>query len=341
MAESSALLLVSFGGPEGPDDVMPFLRNVTSGRGVPDGRLAAVAEHYFHFDGRSPINDQNRALLAALRPALDAAGLEQPLYWGNRNWHPLLADVVRALAADGHHRVVAVATSAWSSWSGCRQYREDLARAAEDAGGAVEIVKIRPFHDHPGFIEAQADRVRVALREHPGGRATPRLLFVAHSIPTAMADASSYADQVASASRRVVHRLGHRIEHEVAWCSRSGSPATPWLEPDVNDVLAAWSEEDVRDVVLVPIGFVSDHMEVIWDLDVEAAETAREHGIALTRAGTVGTHPAFVDALVDRLRSAVTGRPSASLDEPVGQPSCEGHCCLANGDAGAPAVAAI
>ncbi|HEX9767192.1 MAG TPA: ferrochelatase [Nitriliruptorales bacterium] len=336
---SDALLLVSFGGPEGPEDVMPFLRNVTRGRNVPDERLAAVAEHYHHFGGRSPVNDQIRDLLARLGPALVDAGVELPVYWGNRNWHPLLADTLRQVADDGHRHVVALATSAWSSYSGCRQYREDLARAAADADVELSIVKIRPFHDHPGFVEAQVDRARSALTETEWS-GPPQLVFVAHSIPVAMAATSDYADQVEVAADRVVERLDTPLAHDLAWCSRSGPPSVPWLEPDVNDHLRALATEGVTNVLLVPVGFVSDHMEVAWDLDVEAAATAQQLGMQLVRAASVGTHPAFVDALVDLFSAAVAGQERRTLaDTPT--LSCDEMCCRLPDAADLPVVAAV
>lgn len=320
MSEPDALLLVSFGGPERPDDVLPFLRNVTRGRDVPDERLAAVAEHYHHFGGRSPINDQNRALVAALQDGLHEAGVHLPVYWGNRNWHPLLGNTMAQIADDGHRRVVALATSAWSSYSGCRQYREDLAQAAAGAKAQLSVCKLRPFHDLPGFIEAQADRVRSALMRLPPD-ASPRLVFVAHAIPTSMAEASDYVAQVTTASASVAERLGRRFDHDVVWSSRSGPPSVPWTEPDINDHLADLAGDGVDHVVVVPIGFVSDHMEVAWDLDVEAARKAADLDVRLVRAGTVGTHPAFIAGLVDLVIAAT---------DPAAEPpaTCGPNCCL-------------
>ncbi|MFC5379747.1 ferrochelatase [Aquipuribacter nitratireducens] len=314
-----ALLLLSFGGPEGPDDVMPFLENVTRGRGIPRERLEAVAEHYLHFGGRSPINDQNRALLAALRAELDARGVDLPLVWGNRNWEPYLTDTLREAHDGGARRVLAVVTSAYSSYSGCRQYREDiaasvLALAAE--GRAVAVDKVRHYFNVPGFVAANTDAVESAYRSLPEGHDDARLVFVTHSVPDAMEDASgpdggAYSAQHRDVCASVAGAVGERLGREVAWdlvyCSRSGPPTQPWLEPDVNDHLRALHEGGARAVVVSPIGFVSDHMEVKFDIDTEAQETADELGLVMARAATVGTAPAFVRGLVDLLveRAAV------------------------------------
>jgi len=342
-----ALLLVSFGGPEKPDDVMPFLENVTRGRGIPRERLADVAHHYDGFGGRSPINDQCRELLAALRVELDGRGLDIPLYWGNRNWDPFLGPEVERIVADGHRRVVAVLTSAYPSYSSCRQYRENLFDAFDpQAASGVTVDKIRHYSDHPGFVAASVDATQAALDElgEPGERA--RLVFVTHSIPTAMAAAAGpqpkspeggYVDwhlAVAEAVTREVGRLrGRTYDFDLVYCSRSGPPSQPWLEPDVNDHLRALDAAGVPGVVLVPIGFVSDHMEVIYDLDTEAVETARELGLPLARAATAGTHPAFVSALVDlvleRAAAARGEEPARPVVEgtPVGWYDCEPDCC--------------
>jgi ferrochelatase len=296
-----AILLLSFGGPEGPADVLPFLENVVRGRGVPRERLLAVAEHYHHFGGVSPINAQNRELLAAVGADLAAHGIELPLYWGNRNWHPLVEDTVRQLATDGIRRALVFATSAYSSYSGCRQYQDDLARARVAAGpDAPELVKIRHYFNHPGFVEANAAAVRAALATLPEPVVQDALfVYTAHSIPTAMDEASGpagrlYSAQLREAGRLVTEAVRPGAPFELAWQSRSGPPQVPWLEPDINDRLGALAEEGVRAVVVSPVGFVSDHVEVLWDLDVEAAQTAEKHGLAFARAGTVGTDPRFV-----------------------------------------------
>jgi ferrochelatase len=295
VAAFDALLIVSFGGPEGPADVLPFLENVLHGRNVTRARMLDVAEHYHHFGGRSPINDQNRALIAALRPVVDL-----PIYWGNRNWHPLLADTLREMQAAGVRRAVAFVTSAFGSYSGCRQYAEDIARARAAVGAsAPEIVKIAPFSAHPQFLAAMTDRVRAALAELPHGR----LVFTAHSVPTAMAFPeapawSPYVRALEAACAAVAASVG-RTEWTLAYQSRSGPPTQPWLEPNVCDHLRATR----ADTVLVPIGFLSDHMEVIYDLDTEARAVADGLGIRMVRAGTVGTHPAMIAMIAELVRA--------------------------------------
>lgn len=275
-----ALILVSFGGPEKHEDVIPFLENVLRGRNVPRERMLEVAGHYYHFDGRSPINDQNRELVAKLREALPI-----PVYWGNRNWHPMLSETVRRMRDDGIRRAVAFATSAFGSYSGCRQYQEDIARARAEVSDAPVIDKITPFPDHPLFIEAMIDRTRAALAEVPHGR----LVFTAHSIPIAMVHASPYVEQLKSACCAVAAGVG-RSEWKLVYQSRSGPPSQPWLGPDICDYL----REIRSDVVVVPIGFLSDHMEVLYDLDTEARAVADGLGVEMSRARTVETHPAMI-----------------------------------------------
>ncbi len=306
-----ALLLVSFGGPEKPEDVVPFLENVTRGRGIPRERLEEVGQHYFEFGGRSPINDQNRELLEALREDLKGAGLDLPVYWGNRNWDPYLTDTLRQMREDGVTRAACFMTSAYSSYSGCRQYRENLADAAEAVPGGPRLDKLRHYFNHPGFVEPMVDATLAALAELPDDvRTGARLAFVTHSIPTAMNDGAgpeggAYVAQHRSVAEAVVERVrqetGRRHRSELVFCSRSGSPRTPWLEPDVNDHLRALHEEGAAAAVMVPIGFVSDHMEVIYDLDTEALATAAELGLPTTRAATAGVDPRFVAAVRDLL----------------------------------------
>ncbi len=281
-----ALLVLSFGGPEKPDDVIPFLENVLRGRNVPRERMLAVAEHYYHFGGKSPINDQARALIAGLEGESATHGPRLPIYWGNRNWHPLLADTLRQMKADGVRRALAFATSIFSSYSGCRQYLEDIERARAEVPGAPEIQKLRSFYNHPLFIEAQADRVRDVLN---GRQAS--IIFTAHSIPMSMAETSDYQRQLEESCRLVAERLDNS-DWRLVYQSRSGPPSQPWLEPDIADVLRGL--ERGAEVVVVPIGFISDHMEVIYDLDVEAQAIAHERGMNMLRAGTVGVHPKFV-----------------------------------------------
>jgi protoporphyrin/coproporphyrin ferrochelatase len=330
-----AFLLVSFGGPEGREDVIPFLENVTRGRGVPRPRLEAVAEHYYQFGGVSPINRQCRELLAAVEKDFALSGVDLPAYWGNRNWDPLLADTVAAMAADGVRHALAFVTSAYSSYSSCRQYLEDIARAREQAGpGAPEIVKLRPYFNHPGFVEPLADAVRTAAQTLPAAAAGRfDLVFTAHSIPVAMAGASgpsggAYPLQLAEASRLVADRVSGVRSRQLAYQSRSGPPSVPWLGPDVGDCLAALAAQGSPGVVLVPVGFVSDHMEVVYDLDVEAAETARRLGLPLARAATPGTDPRFVSMiteLVTERADEVPPRALGDLGPSLG--TCQNGCC--------------
>jgi ferrochelatase len=330
------LLLLSFGGPEGPDDVLPFLRNVTRGRGIPDERLAAVAEHYHHFGGVSPINAQNRALLAAIRADLAADGIDLPVYWGNRNWRPLLTDVVRQMADEGVRRALVFATSATSSYSGCRQYRENLTDAQAAVGPrAPQLHKLRHYFDHPGFIAANVDRVRTALGTLPPSLCdTARLVFTAHSIPLAMNRTAGptgglYLAQQRETARLVAEALrGPDAEHDVVWQSRSGSPQVPWLEPDINDHLRKRAAGGIAAVVISPTGFICDHLEVRWDLDVEAAATAGDLNLIFRRAGTAGTHPRFVAMVSELVREELVGAPRACLGRlGVCGLNCPPGCC--------------
>lgn len=294
-----AILVVSFGGPERREDVVPFLENVLRGKPVPRQRMLEVAEHYYHFGGASPINDQIRALIAAVEEELRSHGISLPIYWGNRNWHPLLADTIQQMTRDGVRKALAWVTSTYSCYSGCRQYREDIQTARERVGPqAPSVDKIRVFYNHPGFIQAQADRVRTALQAVPeASRAETWLYFTAHSIPTAMADRSDYVQQLSESCRLVSEAVQHE-KYRLVYQSRSGPPAQPWLEPDVGDAIEQLHQsENPSHLVLVPIGFLSDHLEVMYDLDVEAAETCRRLGIQMVRAATVGTHPSFVQMI--------------------------------------------
>ncbi|RBQ19657.1 ferrochelatase [Spongiactinospora rosea] len=316
MANYDALVVVSFGGPEKPDDVMPFLENVVRGRGVPRERLLEVEAHYQRFGGVSPINDQCRELVAALKPTLGV-----PVYWGNRNWHPFLTDTVGRMAADGVRKAAAFVTAANAGFSSCRQYLDDIAGAVGQVEGAPEIVKLRHYFDHPGFIAAMADHTERALAELPADRrATARLVFTAHSVPVTMARSAgpsggAYEAQLRATARLVAEAVGRSGQDwDLVWQSRSGPPQVPWLEPDVCDHLTDLHEDGVEAVVLVPIGFVSDHMEVIYDLDVEAADRARELGMHLTRAATAGTHPRFVSMVGELMAEP----------EPL---MCAGTCC--------------
>ncbi len=290
MPSYDAVLVVGFGGPEKHEDVLPFLENVTRGRGVPRERLLGVAGHYYHFDGKSPINEQVRALVAALQAVLPI-----PVYWGNRNWHPLLADSVRQMKADGIRRAVAIATSAFSSYSACRQYLENIVEARTAVGeGAPVIDKIPPYWHHPGFLAAMADRVLAGVGE-AGADGAVELIFTAHSVPLSMASTSRYEGELREAGRTIAGLAG--VERwSLVWQSRSGPPTQPWLEPDINDYLRA-RPDPAQPVVIAPVGFLSDHIEVLWDLDNEARATCEELGTPMARAGTVGTHPTFIAAL--------------------------------------------
>jgi len=322
-----AIVLAGFGGPEGQDDVIPFLRNVTRGRGIPDERLEEVAHHYRHFGGVSPINEQNRVLKAALEAELASRGIDLPVLWGNRNWDPYLREALVEAHDRGFTKLIGLATSAYSSYSSCRQYREDFALALEETGlgGVLQVDKVRQFFDHPGFVEPFVDGVRTAVAEFVErgiDRGAIRILFSTHSIPTGDANRSgprdrdfgeggAYAAQHRAVAEVVVREAGTDIPWQLVYQSRSGPPTQPWLEPDVNDVIAGFAAEGVEAVVIVPLGFVSDHMEVLWDLDTEATETAEKHGIAALRTPTPGTHPAYVRGLVDLVLERVNGTPTA------------------------------
>ncbi len=327
--EYDAILLVSFGGPETREDVVPFLENVLRGRNVPRERMLEVAEHYYHFGGKSPINDQNRALLTALRESLAASGPQLPVYWGNRNWQPYLADAVHQMRDDGVSRALAFVTSAYSSYSGCRQYREDIERARETAGeGAPVIDKLRVFYNHPGFIEPMVENVAAAVTQI-GTPLAPELAvyFTAHSIPSAAAQTSRYEQQIKEAARLVAESL-HLQNWSVAWQSRSGPPTQSWLEPDIGDILRATS---AKNVIIVPIGFISDHMEVLYDLDEEARAICEERGIRMVRAATAGVHPRFVEMirelLVERMAES-SARPALGVLGP-NHDVCPANCCPA------------
>ena len=320
-----ALLIVSFGGPEKPEEVIPFLENVLRGRNVPRQRMLQVAAHYDHFGGKSPINDQCRALIAALESELRQHGPDLPIYWGNRNWHPFLADTMRRMREDGIRHALALVTSAFGSYSGCRQYREDIERARAALGeGAPGIHKIRTFHNHPGFIQAAADRVRTALEQSPAAT----LVFTAHSIPLSMAETSPYLAQLEEARDLVCEALG-RPAAELVFQSRSGPPNQPWLEPDICDYIRRLhAGGGATGLVIAPLGFLSDHMEVVYDLDTEAAALCRDLGIHMVRAGTVGLHPAFISALRDLILERTAHHPRRALGVlGPGCDECAADCC--------------
>jgi len=364
-----AILVAGFGGPEGQDDVIPYLRNVTRGRGVPDERLEEVAHHYRHFGGISPINAQNRDLVAALEGEIGRRGLNLPVYWGNRFWAPYFADALRQLHADGHRRVLVVVTTAFASYSGCRAYREDLATALEETGltGEVVLDKVRQYFDHPGFVEPNIDAVREGLRtlREAGNGGAPHVMFATHSVPSAAADASGPRESLpdgtavptgggdqwyagggwyAAQQRAVAALIMDRLVEEfgvVAWSlvyqSRSGDPRVPWLEPDINVAIEAL-DDAVTGLVISPLGFVSDHMEVAWDLDNEALETCAERGLAAVRVPTVGVDERFVSGLVDLIEErhvGAGGQPSqrqALTDLGPWQDVCPADCCLGRAD---------
>lgn len=333
-ANYDAILIVSFGGPEGMDEVMPFLENVLRGRDVPPERMIQVAKHYELFGGISPINEQNRKLIAALKQELDISGPSLPIYWGNRNWHPLLADTVRQMTADGIRNALAFVTSAYSSYSSCRQYLEDIERARESVGpDAPRIDKLRAFYNHPGFIEANIESVHAAFEQIPEERrAEAHIVFTAHSIPLSMAEHCEYETQLQEASQLVAKGVSVGAElvparaadystatgrdkpcaYKLVFQSRSGSPSQPWLEPDVCDYLNELRDRGTTDAVVAPIGFVSDHMEVLYDLDIEARSLCDELGLNMVRAATAGTHPAFIkmvrELIMERIDRALPRR---------------------------------
>jgi ferrochelatase len=341
MAGYDAFLLVSFGGPEGPADVIPFLQNVTAGRNIPLARLEQVAEHYYEFGGVSPINQQCRELLAAVEEDFAARGVDLPVYWGNRNWDPYLAGTLAEMAAAGVGRALAFVTSAYSSFSSCRQYLGDIEAARREVGdNAPQVDKIRQYFNHPGFISAFAAAAKRAADSLHGDDFD--LIFTAHSIPVGMAAASgpaggAYRAQLTEAARLVAAEIGHHRPWHLAYSSRSGPPAQPWLEPDINDLLAERAAAGARAVVVVPIGFVSDHMEVKFDLDVEAAQTAHRLGLKFARAATPGTDPRFVSMITDLVRERLDGSAPLALGTlGAGPDSCPASCC--GGGAARPAA---
>jgi len=316
-----AILIISFGGPEGRDDVIPFLENVLRGKPVPRERMLEVAEHYYQFGGVSPINRQCRDLIDALEAELAEKGPHLPVYWGNRNWHPMLADTLRQMRDDGVQRALAFMTSVFSSYSGCRQYRENVICAqlevqSEVGGEAPRIDKLRVFYNHPGFVEPMREHVQSALDQIPlDRRSTTRIVFSAHSIPLAMANGCAYANQFREASRLVAEPFAD-ASWQLVYQSRSGAPSQPWLEPDVCDYLKELvAKGETTDVVLVPIGFISDHMEVLFDLDIEAREVCAELGLNMIRAETVGTHPKFIRMVRELIQERTSGAEKLSLGE--------------------------
>jgi ferrochelatase len=328
-----AILIVSFGGPESKEEVIPFLENVLRGRNIPRERMLTVAEHYYHFEGRSPINQQTRALIAALEAELERDGLKLPVYWGNRNWHPLLPDTLRKMRQDGIRRALAFVTSAYSSYSSCRQYREDIARAQSEVGlGAPEVDKLRVFFNHSGFIEATIERVTDGLRAVPlDARQNMQIVYTAHSIPLSMANTSDYVTQLEEVRRLVSGSLG-QTNDALVYQSRSGAPGQPWLEPDILDYLREVKAKNLASaVVLAPIGFISDHMEVVYDLDVEVRQLCDSLGLPMTRAKTVGVHPKFVamirELIMERMNPDLERRAMGSRGPRT--EVCAEDCCPA------------
>ena len=329
MSEYESLLLVSFGGPEKREDVMPFLRNVLKGRNVPEARMEEVAQHYYMFDGVSPINEQNKRLIRAIENDFAENGIKLPVYWGNRNWHPMLQDTLEQMKSDGIKRSLAFFTSGFSCYSGCRQYRENIIEARNAIGpDAPEVDKLRVFFNHPKFIETCAVRLKQAIKETVSNWDQAVVLFTAHSIPDSMAVGCNYVKQLEEASRLVAESSG-ATNWKLVYQSRSGRPSQPWLEPDVCDYIEEVAEQGITEVVIMPIGFVSDHMEVIFDLDVEARETCEKVGIKLTRAGTAGTHPLFVEMIRELVleRMNKTERPALGSLGPS-HDVCPENCCL-------------
>jgi ferrochelatase len=328
-----AILVVSFGGPEGPDDVIPFLENVLRGRNLPRERMLAVAEHYYHFDGKSPINQQTRELVAALKDELATLGPKLPVYWGNRNWHPMLSETLRQMKSDGIKRALAFVTSAYSSYSGCRQYREDIGRARAEVGeGAPQVDKLRVFFNHPGFLGATEDRLTEALAQLPAdARQNVQVVYVAHSIPLSMANTCDYVKQLEEVRRLASEAIGITND-ALVYQSRSGAPEQPWLEPDVLDYLRELKEKNLASgVVIAPISFLSDHMEVLYDLDIEARQLCDSLGLPMARAKTVGVHPQFVAMIrlliLERMSPKVIPAALGSLGPR--EDVCPEDCCPA------------
>ena len=339
-----ALLVLSFGGPEGNEEVVPFLENVTRGRGIPRERLAVVGEHYFHFDGVSPLNGLNREIIGNLESEIADRGLDLPVYFGNRNWHPFANDTVEQMARDGVRNALVFATSAWGGYSACLQYNEDIrgmiAHLAEQGLPAIEFTKLRQFFDHPTFIHHMAEAVQEAVAAVPADRRdTTRVLFTAHSVPLTAdraaggpEDAHLYSRQVAEASRLIAQAAGID-DFDLVWQSRSGNPATPWLEPDVVDHTRELADDGTRAVVVCPVGFISDHMEVIWDLDTELVAAAEEIDVHVERTRTAGQSPEFAGMVLDLVDELVTGSAPVGLGDvtvqgcTVNGAPCRPGCC--------------
>ena len=338
-SDFDALLVLSFGGPEGEDEVIPFLENVTRGRGIPRERLAAVGEHYFHFGGVSPINDQNRTIISNVEAEIARRGESLPVYFGNRNWHPFAQEAAEQIKADGHRKVAVFATSAWGGYSACRQYDEDIMKL-RDSHGDIEFTKLWQFYGHPIFVKLMADHVREAWES--ADQDSTRVLFAAHSVPNADDDASGgskdsnlYSRQVEEASRLIAEAAGVP-SYEVVWQSRSGNPATPWLEPDVVDRTEELhaSDPSIKHIICVPVGFITDHMEVVWDLDTELKEACENRGMTLTRTATVGLEPKFANLILDLVEKTAARSVPETLSTVTVQgctrngAPCKPDCCV-------------
>ena len=331
-----ALLIVSFGGPDESDDVIPFLENVLRGRNVPRERMLEVAEHYYLFGGKSPLNDQIRELFGRLRAEFGEHQIQLPIYWGNRNWRPMLTDTMQQMANDGINRAVAFVTSGFSCYSGCRQYREDIANARQTVGASAPAVhKLRVFYDHPLFVQTMIDRTRAAIDKIPPERInTTQLIFTAHSIPFAMAESCSYQQQLLDCSRWVASGFTG-LPWKLVFQSRSGPPTQAWLEPDVGDYLRTLAVSTlITDVVLVPLGFTSDHMEVQFDLDNEARQLCQEIGLNMVRASTPGTHPSFISMIRELVEETIHDRPRIGLDSASATSQLCGETCCWSGRPG-------
>jgi len=325
-----AILFLSFGGPEGPDDVMPFLRNVVRGRNVPDERLQSVAKHYMHFGGVSPINQQNRDVISALQIELATNDIDLPVYFGNRNWQPMLADTMRQMQQDGVQRVLTIVTSAFSSYSGCRQYLENIRDAQQELDFPFpQVDKVRVFFNHPLFIEAVSERIHEAFSGLDAAVNDGELIFTAHSIPMAMADRCLYEVQLNESAKLIAERLNWQ-RWSLCYQSRSGPPTQPWLEPDICSYLTELADKDPsRAIVIAPLGFLSDHLEVLFDLDIEARQVCDEKGLAMARAATVGTHPKYIELLRILVEERLGRRESATIgDQPPCRDVCPADCCL-------------
>ena len=328
-----AILVVSFGGPESREEVIPFLENVLRGRSVPRERMLTVAEHYYHFGGKSPINQQTRELISALESELRQHGRSLRVYWGNRNWHPMLADTLRQMKQDGVQRALAFVTSAYSSYSGCRQYREDIARAQDEVGaGAPAVDKLRAFFNHPGFIEATEERLRESLQQVPeSAQENVQVVYIAHSIPISMANTCDYVCQLQEVTKLISGGLGVAND-ALVYQSRSGAPGQPWLEPDILDYLREVKARSLASaVVLAPISFISDHMEVLFDLDIEAQQLCGSLSLPMVRAKTVGLHPRFIKMIRELIEERINPTAERLALGSLGprQDSCAEDCCPA------------